>query len=1051
MRKVGWRLVTPALTALLMLATIGAHAQWSAPIQCSNSSKMFTYWQFYDFDANGNIHMCWRNWDDGTPDIFYATNASGVWAQSKINNAKNNILVITPQDQVIHYFWMNNDQIYEQTRPVSGGSWSSPVRVDANPAGGFIQDVIVDPSGGIYLSWGHLFDSSWNPNSGAYGRYKPLGGSWGPTEFIQGLTNDIWPQNLQLQAKDNRIYASYRLTNYSSGARYKVRENGVWSSEKLVTTNAYSCNLALSPMGEIACVYFVADSTPESGTDWNIYAKLSGDGGTTWGPEITVRDYGDLQRSCLAVYDAHSNLHVAWEGRDTESSPFNLYLRSRIGCVWQGVEVVHPGTGITPKALRVHNNVLWCTYSAKPTGDPNTQVFLKYKNLSNDWTAPGPVTSLSAVGGENRVTLSWRNPTDSDFLATVVRASTTGYPTGPFRDREVCAKVGSPNATDSYVDYRLPASATYYYSVFGQDSSGNWSVVANAIATTAVDVTPPANPSQFTASPYTSGDLLLQWRNPSDIDLKGTMVRYKTTGYPTSRTDGTLVCDRAAAPGSTDSFVHTGLTPGVTCYYRAFSYDQETSPNYSSGVTAAGVPIQQTVGYVRSLPDSSTVGLSGLVVTAIFASDGCIYIEDASRASGIRVAHGGSGLALGDRVNVSGTMSTRFVSSHPAERQITSPTVTKTSSGSPLKPLAMACKSVGGAALPPLVPGVKDGVGANNIGSLVRIAGRVTKVLSTYVYVDDGSGVANASGSGPEIGIMVRCPSAPSVLAGDIVSATGIVEGSIPTGWTANRGYLRLRDTSDLVVVYAAATTGIISGTVTDSGGAGLAGAVVTTSPGGYSTTTGSGGGYSIGNVAAGTYSVTASMSGYQPQAQSSVVVNAGQTSTVNFSLSPLPTERLANRAFDGGFSDFWGGRIADSWSPCYRDNGSRDATEWMDYDWGAPHGFAQQVYVSQQGSGEAGVMQRVTGLTPGSQFTFSAYAYQSATTTSCWIAADPNGGTALPSRTTSFPNIAGQWNYQQVTGTVGPSGAVSVFLWAWHQTNPPGTCWLDDASLMAL
>lgn len=1050
MRRQGcWRTLTIAL-AILSVAAATAQAQWSAPIQCSNSPKIFSYWQFYDFDANGNIHICWRNWDDGIPDIYYANNTSGTWTQSKINNAKNNILVITP-DQVIHYFWMNNDQIYEQTKPVSGGTWSSPVRVDANPSGGFIQDVIVDPSGGIYFSWGHLFDSSWTPPSGAYGRYKPLGGNWGPTEFIQGISNDVWPQNLQLQARDNKIYASYRLTNYSSGARYKVRENGAWSSEKLVTTNAYSCNLALSPTGEIACVYFNPDPTPESGTDWNVYAMFSGDGGITWGPEVVVRDYGDLQRHCLAVYDDHGNLHVAWEGRDTESSHFNLYLRSRIGCVWQPVEMIHPDTGITPKALHVYNNTLWCTYSAKPTGESNTQVFLKYKNLSNDWTSPGPVTQLTAIGGENRVTLSWRNPPDADFLATVVRASTTGYPSGPFKDREVCVKVGSPNAADSYVDYRLPSSTTYYYSVFAQDSSGNWSTVANAVATTSADYTPPGNASQFTATPYTSGDLLLQWRNPSDIDFKGTMIRCKTTGYPASRTDGILVCDRTAAPGSTDSFVHTGLTPGVTYYYKAFSYDQETPPNCSSGATTTGVPIQQTASYVKNLPDSSVVNLNGLVVTGIFSSDSCIYAEDANRAGGIRILNSGSGLALGDRINVSGVMSTRVVSGYPSERQISSATVTKTSSGAHLKPLAMACKSVGGATKGTLIPGVRNGSGANNMGSLVKIAGRVTKVIGSYIFVDDGSNVENVSGSGPEIGVMVRCSSTPAVSVGDVVSAVGIIEGSIPTGWTTNRSYLRLRDMSDLTVIYAAATTGIISGTITNLSGTGIVGATVSTTPGGYSTTTGSGGSYTIIGVAPGTYSVIASKSGYQSQTQNNVTVSAGRTTVVNFTLSPMPTEKLVNGNFEGGFADFWGGRIANGWQACYRDNGSQYSTEWLDYDWGLPQGMSQQVYVSQQGSGEAGIMQRVTGLTPGTNFTFSAYAYQTSTNSSCWIAVDPNGGTVLPSRTISFPNIAGQWNYQSINGTVGSSGAVTVFLWVWHQSNPPGMCWFDGASLMGL
>jgi hypothetical protein len=486
------------------------------------------------------------------------------------------------------------------------------------------------------------------------------------------------------------------------------------------------------------------------------------------------------------------------------------------------------------------------------------------------------------------------------------------------------------------------------------------------------------------------------------------------------------------------------LTNGITYYYSAFTHDSDG--HYSSAVNCASTPHLLTCREVKDLPDSTTVDLNGKVVTAVFSTDGCIYVEDPDRTSGVRVATSQSGLAIGDRVNITGTVSTRTVSGYPSERQISATSVTKVSSGTPLKPIAMGCEAVGGATVG-LIPGVKDGIGTNNMGLLVKVYGKVTKIVGSYIFVDDGSKVENVSGLGSEIGVMVRCATTPTFPVGSIVSATGIIEGSIPTGWTVNRRYIRARDASDLVV-YANPSLGSISGQVTDSYGTVLAGATVSTNLGGYSATTGQDGKYTISGVASGTYTVTASKSGYQTQAILGVEVSSGRTTVVNFTLMPNPTEVLANGNFDGGFVDFWGGRIASSWNPCYRNQSSADNTEWADFDWGTPHGQSQQVYVSLVGIGEAGIMQRVTGLTPGRNFKFSCYAYQSNTNSTCWIAVDPNGGTTLPARTTSFANIAAQWNYQEVTGTVGASGAVSVFLWVWHQNNPPGTCWFDDASL---
>ncbi len=323
----------------------------------------------------------------------------------------------------------------------------------------------------------------------------------------------------------------------------------------------------------------------------------------------------------------------------------------------------------------------------------------------------------------------------------------------------------------------------------------NWEITTSE--NTGVDATAPGRVTQFAAS-ASDGRIYLSWRNPADPDVVGTVIRCKTTGYPAGPADGDLVCDRPGNPNSTDSFVHTGVTNGTTYYYSAFAYD--IAPNYSSASSASAAPGSVSCGYVRQLPESTPVDLHSKIVTAVFSSDGAIYVCDQDRSGGIRVAWSGTGIAVGDMVSVSGKVTTRMVSGYAAERVITNATVTRTGSGA-VRPIAMGCRAVGGAAIAPNVPGVRDSAGANNMGLLVKIAGRVTKVLGTYIFVDDGSHVANVSGSGAEVGVMVRCPSTPAVIEGDTVTATGIVEGSIPTGWTTNRSYIRLRVANDLTKV----------------------------------------------------------------------------------------------------------------------------------------------------------------------------------------------------------------------------------------------------------
>ena len=71
-------------------------------------------------------------------------------------------------------------------------------------------------------------------------------------------------------------------------------------------------------------------------------------------------------------------------------------------------------------------------------------------------------------------------------------------------------------------------------------------------------------------------------------DFSGTMIRYKTSGYPSSPTDGALVVDKSGYPGGSSSHNHSGLINGTTCYYAAFAHD--SVPNYASPADTMAVP-----------------------------------------------------------------------------------------------------------------------------------------------------------------------------------------------------------------------------------------------------------------------------------------------------------------------------------------------------------------------------------------------------------------------------------------------------------------------------
>ena len=188
------------------------------------------------------------------------------------------------------------------------------------------------------------------------------------------------------------------------------------------------------------------------------------------------------------------------------------------------------------------------------------------------------------------------------------------------------------------------------------------------------------------------------------------------------------------------------------------------------------VPVGSTSA-AKSAADGTMVELSGIntpVVTAVF--DGCFYVEDANRTSGIKVV---SGLAveIGDAVEIRGAVTT-----DGSERYINALDVKVTSSDNDLAPLGMNNRASAPA------------VGLSSIGLLTTIWGEVLSVSDdgAYCYVDDGSGVSNELGV---TGIKVIIAGSKKPVAGDDVSCTGIcriVSGGVPG--------VQMRSDDDLVI-----------------------------------------------------------------------------------------------------------------------------------------------------------------------------------------------------------------------------------------------------------
>ncbi|MDO8588391.1 MAG: PKD domain-containing protein [Armatimonadota bacterium] len=195
----------------------------------------------------------------------------------------------------------------------------------------------------------------------------------------------------------------------------------------------------------------------------------------------------------------------------------------------------------------------------------------------------------------------------------------------------------------------------------------------------------------------------------------------------------------------------------------------------SNGITVApAVSIQQAKSLSDGGPPSDTKSLRGKVVSAAF--DGFFYVKETGRHYGMRVVSSAS-VTTGDEVDVCGVMK-----GSGAERFLDAAgnAVIKTTPGPEAPaPIVLASSAVGGVDLNPLAPGVVAGVGPNNVGSLVRVFGKVTQRRTTdpkYFYIDDGCGLKDGTTTGGVENVGIRVIADPASYPTDsYVSVTGII------------------------------------------------------------------------------------------------------------------------------------------------------------------------------------------------------------------------------------------------------------------------------------
>ncbi|MEM2947066.1 MAG: fibronectin type III domain-containing protein [Candidatus Bathyarchaeia archaeon] len=247
-----------------------------------------------------------------------------------------------------------------------------------------------------------------------------------------------------------------------------------------------------------------------------------------------------------------------------------------------------PLSGLTADTL-YHFRVS-STDAAGNTATSDDQTFRTIAVLPLDITPPVISNILVINITETSAEVTWQ--TDEPANSVLRYGLTTAYELGTITLGELVTSHSIPL-------YSLTPNTLYHFKVSSTDAAGNTATSTDRTFTTLPDRTPPANVTNFTATPTPARTIMLTWTNPTDPDFAGVVIRRSFDNYPRSPTDGELVFD-----GLAESFEDTNFTPddyNRPVYYTIFAYD--FSGNFSSGAVAQATIVVPVSIEVKAWPE----------------------------------------------------------------------------------------------------------------------------------------------------------------------------------------------------------------------------------------------------------------------------------------------------------------------------------------------------------------------------------------------------------------------------------------------------------------
>ncbi|MBM3250218.1 MAG: tandem-95 repeat protein, partial [Candidatus Omnitrophica bacterium] len=201
-----------------------------------------------------------------------------------------------------------------------------------------------------------------------------------------------------------------------------------------------------------------------------------------------------------------------------------------------------------------------------------------------------PSNLAASALSSTEIKLTWQDNSSDEQSFRIERSNSSS---GPF---SLAASISANTTT--YTNTGLTPSTTYYYRVCAYKSSA-----VTGYSNTASAATAQFNaPTNLVAAPASSSQINLTWQDNTNDERNFRIEKGSSANGPF-----TLV---ASISANTTSYSNTGLSPGVTYYYRVYAYKDTFSSGYSNVASAATLQIPAPTNLTANAASPTQINLS---------------------------------------------------------------------------------------------------------------------------------------------------------------------------------------------------------------------------------------------------------------------------------------------------------------------------------------------------------------------------------------------------------------------------------------------------------